>query len=332
VSLITLEAAGSDFFSLHPAVRRVGLDAAGHSRHPLEAAAGNLRRVRLLRRALRRAAPRAVISFMDRTNVLTLLAARGLGLPVVVSERTNPWRQPPGRPWALLRRLTYRRAAAAVAVSAEAARFLAALAPGLPVEVIANPVAPAPEGCGAAGREPLVVGLGRLAPEKGFDLLLEAFAACAREHPRWRLAILGEGPERPALERRARELGLEGRVELPGRQERPQQWLCRAGAFVLSSRYEGFPNVLAEALACGAPAVAADCSSAVGELLAGGRAGLLVPAGEAGPLARALGRLMADPALAAELGRRGREETARYAAGAVAARWERLLARCGAGR
>jgi glycosyltransferase involved in cell wall biosynthesis len=138
-----------------------------------------------------------------------------------------------------------------------------------------------------AGAPPVLLAVGRLAPQKDFGTLIRAFERVRRSRPA-RLMILGDGPERDALEALAAEVGLESAVDLPGRIVNPFPYMVRADAFVLSSRWEGLPSVLIEALFCGVPVVATDCPSGPREILAGGKHGLLVPVGDVEALARGI--------------------------------------------
>jgi len=143
-------------------------------------------------------------------------------------------------------------------------------------EVDANPFGP--------GRH--LVGAGRFVPQKGFDLLLPAFAQVAARHPDVTLHLLGQGPDRAALERRARELGVAGRVVFEGFQDNPFPWFRHADLFVLPSRYEGFPNVVLEVLSLGTPVVAFACPG--GTAVMDGVNGWTVPAGDVGALGERL--------------------------------------------
>jgi len=143
---------------------------------------------------------------------------------------------------------------------------------------------------------PLVVAAGRLCRQKGFDLLLEAFGRIAREFPAARLIILGKGEERDPLRTLADSLGISARVDFPGWFPNPHAVISRASAFVLSSRYEGFPNALLEAMACGTPVVSTDCPSGPREILED-EAGLLVPTEDPEAMAEALRALLSDPLL-----------------------------------
>lgn len=146
-----------------------------------------------------------------------------------------------------------------------------------------------------SGRHFLAVG--RLVAQKNFALLLDAFALVVR--PGDTLTILGEGGERAALEAQVARLALDDAVTLPGHVEPLDPWLANADAFVLSSDYEGVPAVVIEALAAGLPIVATDCCVSMGDLLGQGRLGWIVPAGDAGAMADAMGGIADRPCAAA---------------------------------
>lgn len=141
---------------------------------------------------------------------------------------------------------------------------------------------------------PVALAVGRLHKQKDFPTLLRAFATVRRGRSA-RLVILGEGAERARLEALARDLGIAGDVALPGFAANPFAYMRRAALFVLSSRYEGLPNALLEALACGCPVVSTDCPSGPHEILAGGEYGRLVPVGEAEALAAAMAETLERP-------------------------------------
>lgn len=255
---------------------------------------------------LRRTRPHAVLSALTHMNVATLAAATlsGIGARVVVSERNQisakardakgAW----GRALYHATPLAYCAAHTVVAVSggvaADLARF-ARLAPRR-IRVIHNPVFSDDVETRAAkepehpwflrNHPPIVLAVGRLHRQKGFDTLIRAFTM-ARAEVDCRLVILGEGAEREALQRQGEQSGLAYDIDLPGFCANPFALMARAGAFVLSSRWEGFPNALIEAMACGAPVIATDCPSGPNEILHGAVAPL-VPVDDAEALARAL--------------------------------------------
>ena len=324
VALATWEAPGTvPFFPPSDDVELVQLGVAGATDGVVEAVAANLRRLRAVRGCVRARRAEVVVSFGDTTNVTVLLALTALGVPVVVAERVDPARWPLPAPWPSLRRRLYPRASRVVVQTRGAAGYFDAL-PRPPV-VIPNPVA-ARRGPPANGSTPRrILGVGRLVPQKGFDLLIEAFARVAPRFPDWDLRIVGDGPERPSLLDLARRAGLESRIGFPGRVGPIGDELARAGVFVLSSRFEGFPNALAEAMAHGLAVISSDCPSGPRDLVRDGVDGLLVPPEDADALAQALAALLSDPARRAGLAARAVEVVARFSEDAVVDRWCTLL-------
>lgn len=326
VSVITFEQPRTPpYHPLRPgvALRQLGLPIT--PRGALRAGRDVLGRVLRLRRALRGARPDLVISFLTRTNVIAVLAGTGLGIPVVVSERNNPALQYPGRLWDVLRRWTYRRAHGLVTMTHGA---MAHFPPPMRRRswVIPNMADARRFARGAEGERRIFAAVGRLHPQKGFDLLIDAFAAVAPHRPDWTLRIWGEGAQRGALELQVAALGLGDRIQLPGVSPRPGSWIETADAFVLSSRFEGWGLVLGEAMAAGLPCVSLDCHWGPADMIAPGETGLLVPDGNVAALAQAMARLMDDPALRARLGESARTDMARFAPEAIMARWEEMVA------
>ncbi len=199
---------------------------------------------------------------------------------------------------------SYRFADGVVAVSEALAGEVATIA-GLPrerVTTIPNPI-PVPlcsagtVDWGATGGA-RVLAAGSFKAQKNFPLLLRAFASLAQQLPAT-LTIIGEGPDRAALEAQIAQLDLSGRVLLPGFTSTPGDWYASADLFVLSSNYEGFGNVLVEAMHCGLPVVATDCPHGPAEVLGHGRWGTLVPPGDPTALAVAMHEALAAPVDAA---------------------------------
>ena len=203
------------------------------------------------------------------------------------------------------RRLLFPAAAHVAAVSRGAAADIAAVAgvperrlsvlynPGVTPEALRRAKEPPGHPWFSDGGPPVLLGVGRLARQKDFPTLIEAFRRVAAER-RCRLLILGEGPMRPELEGRIGALGLEGQAALPGWVGNPYACMARAALFVLSSRHEGFPGALVEALACGCPAVSTDCPAGPAEILED--PALLAPVGDPEALARVMLRALARPA------------------------------------
>lgn len=285
------------------------------------------RRIARLRKTLLRERPDAVLSFLTKINVLTLAASLGTSLEVAVSERNNPERQRAHPLWNLCSTLLLGRANAIVAQTRRAADHLRKSVQRR-VSVIPNPIcvppfSPAPPDSEGPMR---LVAVGRLTGQKGFDLLIDAFAAIADHHPRWTLDIWGEGADRDILADRIDQAGMHGRISLRGVSGVQGGWAEGASAFVLSSRYEGFSNVLGEAMACGLPVVAFDCPYGPRELVRHGEDGLLVPDQDVDALAQALDRLLGDSALRRALGARAAVSMHCLSLDQVARQWEKMVA------
>lgn len=293
ITLVTLDESNEDFYDLDPAVARVRLGVKRPSTSLRDALRNNVIKVSRLRRAFRAASPDVVVSFTSRINIPVLTAAIGTAIPVVVSERNNPNKTLQGPVWKLLRRLLYPRAACVVAQTRAEARWFSRISSR--VQVIGNPVRPVqPVSAQQDGTAVRLLAVGRLEYQKGFDLLLEAFAKVVIELPIAELTIVGEGSRRPELEEQIRALGIAERVRLAGNVKGIEDYYRSADTFVLSSRHEGLPNVLLEAMAHGLPCVSFDCHFGPAEIIQDGQNGILVPSGDTTALAGAIVSLARD--------------------------------------
>lgn len=301
VSVVTMQSTDVDFYPLNPAVRRIALHVAGVTSGPLSAITANIVRVRALRRVLRERKPDVVIGIMTTQSVLAILAARGLPCKVVATEHTHPPLLPLNRPWQQMRRWSFRAADLVVALTDKSKLWLEENCDCTDVRVIPPPFTlPLPR------LEPLLMpdtvirrdrrlllAVGRLSEEKGFDCLIEAFSQIVASVPEWDLAIVGEGNERDTLEKLVAAKGLKDRIFLPGRAGNVSDWYECADLYVLSSRFEGFPMALVEAMACGLAAVSFDCDCGPRDIIRHGENGLLVKTvGDTQMLAAALQSLM----------------------------------------
>lgn len=329
VSVVTVYGRDRDFFELPRRVERVALDLGRDRSNVIQKLSGNVQRVRALRRTIRQARPDVIISFMPQTNVLVLLASLGLGIPVIATEHIDPCRERLPRHWQWLRRVCYPRALRVVSVSAA----IDANFHWLPRErrtVIANPISMID--VRSQQDEPLnlpwphtVMAMGRLASQKGFDLLLPAFAQVAHSFPDWGLVILGEGPDRPLLETMIEDLNLRGRIRLAGVLHQQYAALKQADLFVLSSRHEGFGNVLVEAMACGLPVIATECWAISPDIVHHGVDGLLVPIEDVDALAAAMRSLMGDLLRRQQLGEAAAQSAQRFDLANILENWQPLL-------
>ena len=324
VSLVTWTGVDvDDFYVLHSGVRRVHLNVMSNAQGFFPRVMLGARRIRALRRVLLAEEPDAVLSFLTETNVLTILASLGLHTRLVISERANPaFDTTVSSLLSTLRRWLYRLSYAVVAQTDAAAQWIASNC-GARTRVIPNVLRDLP--IPGRAREPLIVAVGRLARQKGFDLLVRAFSQVAAQFPGWSVAILGEGRERGGLLQLCSELGVPGRVALVGRVADVDSWLARAGVVVQPSRFEGFPNALLEAMGMEAAVISADCPSGPSELIENGVNGRLVPVEDVDALTAALRQLLADPDMRARLGREAGKVRDRFHAQRIMAQWNQCL-------
>jgi glycosyltransferase involved in cell wall biosynthesis len=289
---------------------------------------------------LRRNPPEVLLSTCSGTNVAACLARllSGNTLRLVLSERNVMIRdQPIAKRWLLLaaKRLLYPLADGITAVSSGVKHDLMTRL-GIAedrIRVVYNPVV-GPELLRLAAEEvpdrrlieppPTILGVGRLVPAKGFDTLIRAFALVQRQREA-KLVILGEGPLRPDLLKLTEELGVAERVAFPGFDKNPFRYMARCSVFVLSSRFEGLPGALIQAMACGAPVVSTDCPAGPGEIIDPDRDGVLVPVDSPRQLAEKIIALLDDPARCSAMGQRAKEKASSFSVDSGMDRYVRAI-------
>ena len=335
VTVVTIVGKDSDFYVLDDRINHIALDLVVPSSTILHSVYHNLVRVRALRAVLRSEKPDVAIAMMVTANALLALAGTGLGIELFGSERNYPPAEQIGPVWEKIRRWTYPRLSMLVAQTAECSDWLRKNTAARNIAVIPNPVnypiaAQAPRVSPDAelemsGCDRTLLAVGRLAEQKGFDRLIAAFASISRKYPRWDLIILGEGHLRGALEMQALALEVSERVHMPGLVGNVGDWFESADIYVLTSRFEGFPNTLLEALAYGLPAVAVDCDVGPRDILSHTVDGLLVRQDDPEALVSALEQLMSDSEMRQRFGRRAPEVLKRYSVAQIATMWEDLF-------
>lgn len=314
--LVTQYTADTPFYELDSRVRHssFGFCARGN------VLSRTLRFYRAVRAFIRKERPDVVFCLNLTHLILFCLAARGTDTAVIGAERANPKNNTSPRAVRLRK----------FSVHADGFVFQTERAksayPQRTVErsaVIENAIwnedvltQSAPVAC-----ERRVISVGRLMPVKGYDLLIDAFFRVADEFPDWTLHIYGEGEQRAALEAQIAERGLDGRVSLPGADLHAHEKVRASEVFVLSSRSEGMPNTLLEAMACGTCCISADCPNGPSELIESEKNGLLFEPESVDAMAMALRRVMGDSALRARLAREGARKLDSHRPETVAQAW-----------
>jgi GalNAc-alpha-(1->4)-GalNAc-alpha-(1->3)-diNAcBac-PP-undecaprenol alpha-1,4-N-acetyl-D-galactosaminyltransferase len=329
VTLLTFCGNQPPFYDLDSKISYIPLHIARDSSNLIAAVKNNLYRIFKLRLAITASNPDIVISFMSEANVTTLLATRGLNVPVLVSERNNPKiRLTKSSIWVKLRQLTYPFAQRVIVQTKRALNYFPSSLKNR-ICVIPNPVLlPPNKPCkpqklfNKLPGQKLLIAVGRLESQKGFDLLLQAFANLKDDFSEWQLVILGEGILHLDLTELCHQLQLNGRVYFLGRVKNIYEFLQEADIYVMSSRFEGFPNALCEAMASGLPVISTDCPNGPREIIRDGIDGLLVPNEDVLALTSAIKLLMSDEEKRKNLATNASEIAERFSIDKIMEMWE----------
>lgn len=330
ITVITLSEKNSDFYELPVGSTRIALGLLSESGGIMEAINSNIERITVLRKAVQSSNPDIVISFLRITNITSILALLGTKYPLIVTEHNDARVFSYGTLWETLRRLSYPFCTCVVSVSQGVDLGFASL-PESKRAVIYNPIMVKDDGQTdelppeVNPQKKWLVSMGRLTEQKGFDLLLQAFAKIALRYPDWQLLILGRGELREQLSQIRDDLGLSTQVVFTGALSNPFAVLKRAKLFVMASRNEGFPMAHGEALACGLPVVCTDCPSGPSEMVRQGIDGLLVPNQNIGALAAAMESLMSNEPERQKLATKAPEVLERFGLDAIVEEWETLI-------
>lgn len=332
ISLITTAGTEKDFYKIPDGVYRIALNVAKDSPTLIDAFWNNLHRFWVLRKAINSLQPDVVISVMYQTNILTLLSLIQTKYPVIVNEQIDPKINHNEGWWGKLRRPVYPLADKVVSVSQGVDQYFQWLSKSKRT-VIYNPLQPMKNEQdheqnqiilppGADLNKKWVIAMGRLHYQKNFELLLSAFHKIVDKHPDWQLLIFGEGEMRPKLEEILEKLGLNNQVLLPGITNNPTGIFKSSELFVLSSRFEGLPLVLLEALACGLPVISTDCPSGPREIIQDGIDGILVPSEDVSALTNAMDYLMSNELERKRLAKNAPAASSHFSLDTIKEKWE----------
>lgn len=326
VVLVTLDSKHNDFYKSSDKIKRYALNILVPSTNLFTKVKATINRLLKFRKIVQQEKPDVVVSFIDVSNMLAILACLFTKTPVIISERTYPPYFNRNNMFDLWRKLIYKLSTGFVAQTTNVAKWAEQFLSVTKIKVISNPI----DNNSLATdlnqvRNNSILAVGRLCSEKGFDLLINAFHQCYAEYPDWELLIVGEGPERSNLEVQLKQLNLQTKVKLIGQVELPKLYYATAKIFVLSSRVEGFPNVLLEAMAHQLAVISFDCASGPADIINNGVNGLLVPQHDQVQLVLALQTLMQDVALRDKLAAEAIKVRDKYRLDLISAQWLKLF-------
>jgi GalNAc-alpha-(1->4)-GalNAc-alpha-(1->3)-diNAcBac-PP-undecaprenol alpha-1,4-N-acetyl-D-galactosaminyltransferase len=330
VRLVTLDSMKSASYFINPRVECIGLGLTGSSTGTLSAIFSNRKRIRALRDQIQDWNANAVVSFCDSNNILALLATPKK-VPVVISERSDPRKQPLSRFWEFLRRRTYPKCSLCVAQTKEVCDYFQETqwVPHNRLRIIPSAFVPPILVQDQIDRErarrspKVLIFVGRLSKEKGIDRLLQAWANLKYHHTDWRLRIVGDGAERSALQQTSDQLGIASTVEWALWSKDVWAELCAANAYCLVSRYEGFPQSLLEAMATGLAVAVTDCSPAIRETITDLDNGIVIS--DDTQMVDCLDRLLSSQELRQSLGSRARERAKDFQWNQIASKWHAAI-------
>lgn len=335
VTIVTITDTKNDFYRIDNRIQRIGLELDNVSRNPFAAVSSNMQRIFALRQVLKQINPAVAIGMMTTANCLLALSSIGLAVKTIGSERIYPPKFPLGKVWEVIRRLSYPFLHAIVAQTLESSDWLKSATKQKCVVVIPNPlnypVEPQPPFLNPSfflhhtGARYMLLAVGRLDYQKGFDRLIHAFSEISVAYPEWVLVILGEGQQRDELTSLVTQLKLTGQVYMPGIVGNLGDWYEAATIYVLTSRYEGFPNTLLEAMSYGVPSIAVDCKTGPSDIIHNEIDGMLVQQNDLSSLVEALKRLMSDKLLRQGYAKSSVSVIEKYSLESITESWERLF-------
>lgn len=313
--------AEDSFYSLNPGVR---VDMPEQVLRPRSKAIRSIGRIAHLYRALRNQRPDCCLIFGEDIAGVAALIARFAGVKSIsLFFRGTPRRSLSGFN-GFLNPLSARLARFIVVQTEQGKQLLSRRYPRARIRVLPNPISIPGRVTGLERRERIIVNVGSMGRMKNQSALIRIFS-CLAGHGDWRLILIGDGPDRLKLEREARQLGLEDRIEFLGERKDVSVWLDRARVFAFTSLEEGFPNALAEALAAACACISYDCPTGPSDLIEHERNGLLVPNNDEAAFAQQLERLVSDKTLQARLSRQARKDIARFSEVCVLERFDQLI-------
>jgi len=307
------------FYLLADGIKLEKLSLLKNSTSIFDALANNITRIKVIRKKLIEIDPDIVISFMSETNIISTIGCRIINKPIIIAERIS-YDFLKSRIWVILRKLVYRFSNALIVQTRSDKKNYSGISNTF---VINNPLNITEMRLDNPKEEKIILAVGRLDKQKGFDRLIKAFSHL--DHQDWKLAIIGEGSERNNLEKLIYDLNLEDYVSMPGRTKAIEKWYQKSSIFVLSSRFEGFPNVLCEAMAYGCACVSFDCIAGPNEIITDNIDGYLVKNRDINALSERMDFLINHPEERCRIGKEALKIKDRLNIDSIMHQWDKII-------
>jgi len=291
----------------------------------LESLKFNYKLYRKLKRILKEKDIKVAIGFMPIANVLTVAVSKRIGIPCIISERNNPENYNLSFFWKYTRKYLYKYTNILTVQTNLIKGSCAKIVPKEKIVILPNPIAVelTNKRNNKEKKENIVLSVGRLNKQKNQTMLVEAFAEANNKN--WKLYIVGEGEERPVVEKLITKLGLNNKISLLGLQSNVHEYYNKSKIFAFSSDYEGFPNALIEAMHFGLPSISTNCPSGPSELIQHNENGFLTPVGDKEEFSKYLNELMHSENLREKFSERAKEVTNQFMATNVIDSWKKNI-------
>ena len=336
VTVVTIRESLSTDYHLAREVNRIALSANRKSGSVVAALKNNVNLILNLRKLITARNPEVVISLMTKSNVVCSLACINIDTIHIASERNYPPLEEVGIAWGCLRKYLYRLPRAIVSQTQKAGCWVEENTNCKFSAIIPNPVVypmqPATLTADKSNCSPtmsngqkVILGVGRLVDQKQFDSLIDIFSTFAGKHPEWILVIVGEGPNRIKLQQRIDSLKLQDQILLVGKQANMSCWYEQSDIFALTSKYEGYPNALLEAMCHGVSPVSYRCDTGPESIIQHGRNGILVPTDDEKQFASSVCKLIVNTDLREKMGNNAKEVVNSHSIESIVTQWESLF-------
>ncbi|NHF61540.1 glycosyltransferase family 4 protein [Flavobacteriaceae bacterium TP-CH-4] len=295
------------------------------SKNPFQAISSNLLLIRKIGYFLKKDRVDVCIGFMTTANILAVIASKTRNIPVLISERNNPYLEDNSIPryWKIFRRFAYPKANFLIVQTDGIKEFYKKFIRQNRLKIIPNPINPSFKKTDGIGRENIILNVGRLSDQKAQDILIRAFANIRPKD--WKLHIVGEGEKKEILESLIDDLNMSGQIELLGTSENIEELYGNSKIFAFTSIFEGFPNALLEAMHFGLACISTDCPTGPRELITDGENGYLIPVNDIKALENKLIFLMNNEQEIKRIGNAASIYTQKYQADRIVSKWEDLL-------